>query len=271
MKKCFIVLMLMSAGMSSFAGDAVSEPNGKAGVFVGDMNGDTGKNVEGSFSFPLGSSFGAQVDGFYSDVSDGDFFGMGAHLFWRNSEKGLLGITAGAIREDGFLDSWAGGVEAESYLGPLTLGAQGGVANIDYQIESVPFFETDETGYYASAEVGYYPLDDILLSVSYTHALDNGMVRGQIEYQTPLDGMSLFADLAQGNNDYDHALFGIRYYFGKQKALKLRHRQDDPPNVLHSIMYNIGTYSAEFGKKADDFFEGAVPAPPPSPPPPPRR
>ena len=262
--------MSMGVGAFSYAGDAVSGPNGKAGVSIGEMDGESGNRFEGSFSIPMGSGFGAQVDALYTDVYDLNFYGMGAHLFWRDSEKGLLGVTAGAIHEDDILDSWAGGVEGEYYLGSFTLGAQGGFANIDYQIGSLSFIETDETGTYASGQAGYYLLDDLLLSLSYTHALDNGLVQCQIEYQTPLNGMSLFADVAQGNDDYDHALLGIRYYFGKQKSLKLRHRQDDPPNVLHSIMYNIGTYGAEFNKKAEGVFAnpGTVPpSPPPTTPP----
>jgi hypothetical protein len=253
MKKTATVLLSMAVTGVCFAGDAVSGINGDAGVSVGSMNGDAGKNLTGSFSVPLGTNFGFQADTLYTDVSQRDFYGLGAHLFWRDSEKGLLGLTAGGIRENDTLDSWAGGAEGEYYLRKFTFGAQGGIANIDYKGGPLPFIETDETDYYASTKVGFYPIDNLCLSLSYTRVFDNGLVQAQAEYQTPLDGVSLFTDLAQGDNDYDHALVGLRYYFGKQKSLILRHRQDDPPNVLNSILYNIGTYGAEVNRKGEEY------------------
>ena len=42
----------------------------------------------------------------------------------------------------------------------------------------------------------------------------------------------MFANASTGDNDYNHAIGGIRYYFGKQKSLIERHRKDDPPNLL---------------------------------------
>jgi hypothetical protein len=254
MKKNVSVLLSMAISSVCFAGEAVSGPNGDVGFSAGNMDGSNGRNFMGSFSVPVGSNFGLQVDALFTDVSARDFYGMGAHLFWRDSEKGLIGLTGGEVRENDTLDSWEGGVESEYYLGRVTLGAQGGIANIDYNCGSLPFIETDETDYYASTKVGFYPIDDLCLSLSYTRVFDNGLVQAQVEYQTPLDGVSLFTDLAQGDNNYDHALVGLRYYFGKEKSLILRHRQDDPPNVLNSILYNIGTYGAEFNRQAEEYI-----------------
>lgn len=253
MKKMIIVPLLL-LGVAGYAGEAVSGANGKVGFSAGNMNGFDGKNVTGSFAVPLGTNFGFQVDALYTDVSKNDFYGIGAHLFWRDSEKGLLGLTAGAIRENDVLDSWAAGVEGEYYLGNVTVSALGGFANIDYRGSPAPFIETDETDYYVSAEIGFYPMDDLLLSLSYSRAFDNGMVQGQLEYQTPLNGISFFADIAQGDNNYDHALVGLRYYFGQEKSLKLRHRQDDPPNILHIVMNTLGSYGAEFNRNAADYY-----------------
>lgn len=253
MKKRFVILLLVAIREVCAAGGAVSGPNGKVDVAGGSMDGNAGRNLAGSFSIPLGTNFGFQVDALYTDVSQRDFYGMGAHLFWRDSEKGLLGLTGGGIRENDVMDSWTGGVEGEYYLEKITFGARSGIANIDYNMGPLPFIETDETDYYVSAEVGFYPVDNLLLSLSCTRVFDNGVVQGQVEYQTPLNGVSLFADIAQGDNNYDHALIGLRCYFGKAKSLKLRHRQDDPPNILNSIMYNVGTYGAEFNREGAEY------------------
>lgn len=255
MKKKSVVLLSMVICGGCFAGTAVSGMNGKVGVSTGSMDSDTGKNVMGSFSAPLGTNFGFQVDALYTDVAERDFYGLGAHLFWRDSDKGLLGITAGGVRENDVLDSWAVGTEGEYYLDKITVGAQAGVANIDYKGGSAPFISTDETDFYATAEVGFYPVDNVLVSLTYTRAFNNNLTQGQIEYQTPINGVSLFADVAQGDNDYDHALVGLRYYFGSDKSLKLRHRQDDPPNVLNAVLYNIGTYGSEFNRNAEKYVE----------------
>jgi hypothetical protein len=253
MKKIAKSLLMLAVGSCCYAGDAVSGLNGKTDFSAGSMDGYSGRNISGSIAFPLGTNFGFQVDGLYTDVSDRDFYGMGAHLFWRDSDKGLLGLSTGGIRENDILNSWAGGFEGEYYLSHFTLFAQAGMMNIDYAVGSLPFIETDETGYYAIAGAGFYPVDNLYLSCSYTHALDNGLFQGEIEWQTPMDGLSLFARLAQGDNDYDHALAGVRWYFGKQKSLKLRHREDDPPNFLNAMMNHIGTYGAEFNQKASEY------------------
>ncbi len=244
---------MLAVGCNCYAGGAVSGLNGKAAVSSGSLDGNSGNIFEGSFAVPLGTNFGFQADAFYMDVSNRDFYGAGAHLFWRDSEKGLLGITVAGIRENEVLDSWAGGFEGEYYLNHFTLFAQGGMMNVDYATGPLPFIETDETGCYAVVGAGFYPVDNLYLSCSYTHALDNGLFQGEIEWQTPMDGLSLFARLARGDNNYDHALAGIRYYFGKQKSLKLRHREDDPPNILNSTMNHIGTYGTEFKREAEKF------------------
>jgi len=48
-------------------------------------------------------------------------------------------------------------------------------------------------------------------------------------------------------------LVGLRYYFGQEKSLKLRHRQDDPPNILYTIQSQIGIYGAEFNQRAGEY------------------
>lgn len=54
------------------------------------------------------------------------------------------------------------------------------------------------------------------------------------EYLTSLNGLSLFATGAVGSDGYDYVLGGVRYYFGSEKSLMLRHRNDDPFNYLFS-------------------------------------
>ncbi len=108
------VVVLMCGGVVA-AGEAVSGLNGKLAYSGGSMEGDTGQNGLGSFSFPITHNFGFQADGLYTDVSDREFYGAGAHLFWRDWDRGLLGIAGGTVHEDD-LDSGLIGLEGECYL-----------------------------------------------------------------------------------------------------------------------------------------------------------
>jgi hypothetical protein len=66
--------------------------------------------------------------------------------------------------------------------------------------------------------------------------------------------LALTAEYARGSHSYDHALFGIRFYFGKNKPLIDRHRQDDPPSLTQRILTGIGLYGAEFNRRAEGYF-----------------
>ena len=69
------------------------------------------------------------------------------------------------------------------------------------------------------------------------------MGRLDISCQAPV---TLFADAAIGTSDYDHAIGGIRFYFGAGgKSLKARHREDDPVNLM--IQGVSGAVSATAG------------------------
>ncbi len=98
-------------------------------------------------------------------------------------------------------------------------------------------------------------MSNLLVSTSYTTAFRDNLVKGNLEYQTPIRGLALTAEAALGNNGYDHLLFGVRYYFGANKSLRERHRQDDPPGLMHQILYGLGLYGAEFNRKEKAYLQ----------------
>jgi len=244
------MVILLSSPLA-LATEAVSDVNGKLGYSAGSMESDTGQNVTGSFSLPIVEGFGFQADVLYTNVSDRDFYGAGAHLFTRDPNLGLLGITGGIIHQD-VLRSSRIGLEAEYYLGKLTLALGAGAATLEYD-DPAPFIDTDVTDFYGTMGLRYYPADDLMLSASYNHLFDNKLVLAELEYQMPVDGLTLFAELAAGENDYDHALFGLRFYFGQPKGLKARHRQDDPANMTTQILNGVGTYGAEYNQRGRSY------------------
>jgi hypothetical protein len=230
----------------------VSELNGKISYAGGDMNSSEGHNVGGSIAFPIANEFGFQADGLFSHIGDDDFYGGAGHLFWRNPEIGLIGVTGGYLDETD-VNTFQTGVEAEYYWKRFTFGAFAGVGSISYA-RRAPFIDTEPTRFVGKISANYYVIDDLRLGVSYMNALENSLVLGEVEYQTPIRGLALTGEIACGDHGYDHWLLGVRYYFGSKKSLIDRQRQDDPPSLMPQILSALGLYGAEFNHKADAYF-----------------
>lgn len=201
---------------------AVAAPNGKVDISGGSVGRVGSKSATGSFSVPLGHSFGLQMDGGLSDSSKQSGGGVAAHLFYRDPEKYLFGATSLWVRSRGN-DVFRQGLESEIYLNDFTFGASAGVQNS----------KARSTGY-ASVEGGYYPTDDLYTRIG---------VQGQSDYKEvflgaewkPYDdsGLSLFTDLGVGNYGGGYGIFGVRFSFGTNNAnLKDQHRRFDPPNII---------------------------------------
>ena len=243
------------------ATNAVSEFNAKLDYSGGDMNSAVGHLFDASFSLPLTPQFGFQADGLYSRVDNLNFASGAGHLFWRDPNIGLLGLTGGYLCRDG-LDSYQAGLEGECYLGRFTLGFFGGVGSIDYgavQFRTVNSIvpspvDTNPTRFIGRISADYYLLNNLRLGASYTTAFEDSLGQGEIEYQTPINGLALTAEVAYGEYDYHHWLFGVRYYFGGHKSLRDRQRQDDPPVLTRQILYDLDLYGAEYDSKVNSFL-----------------
>ena len=251
---CFLapILFLASSGMLlAQTAPAVSELNGKLDYAGGLMNSYEGHNFDGSIALPVTHQFGFQADALYSRISDQDFYGAAGHFFWRDPAIGLVGLTGGYLYRDG-VDTFQVGAEGEYYLDCFTFGAFAGVGQINYA-NPAPFIDTNPTRFVGSVSAGCYPVSNLLVSASYTTAFRENMVKGNLEYQTPIRGLAFTAEAALGDNGYDHLLFGVRYYFGANKSLRERQRQDDPPGLMHQILYGLGLYGAEFNRKESAY------------------
>ena len=263
---CLTILLTTAISM---ANPAVSEFNGKFGALHGSMDSESITSLEGSISWPVHECFGMQLDGLYSTAgqrsygfataNDVDFGGVGAHFFWRDSETAMVGLEAGYVFSE-LVDSWELGIEAERYFEWLTLGGKMGVASIRFDSSSAPI-ETDKDAFFCQLYLGAYPVDDLWVSLIFENRFDNLFYGMEVEYEPPLPSLSFFANAMQGDHGYDHAMVGMRYYFGADKPLKNRHRASDPRNQLHSIQHGIGAYQAEMHqqivKSAAQFNGGA--------------
>lgn len=223
------VAALVGVGVAASAmaeGPAVSWPNARVSAAVGVTDGDGTGLVSGSATVPLGYKYGAQADGLLGMLGDDGVVGVGGHLFWRDPDRGLLGVVGGYIGGGGDWDSGGRfGVEGELYRGQFTTLARGG-----YQ-----FGEIDDSGF-ASIDVRWYATDDIMLRGGGEVAASDFVAKFGAEYQpgpSTWEGLSVFADAEIGEDDWDRFLVGLRLYVGGEtKSLIRRHREDDPSSIL---------------------------------------
>ena len=241
---------------------AVSGINGKISAFGGweeyDLGPDGGLfGVDGSLSFPLGHSFGLQIDGMASSL-DGEFIGgAAAHLFWRDPSAGLIGLYGDWItRDDSGVDTWRIGVEGEFYSGPISIEAI-----VGYEGADVPAIVLiDDEDIFAYADLAYYATPDLRFSVGYRRLNDLDIAALGAEWQLPtgfMGGTSLFAEGRIGEDDYASVWAGLRVYVGAEsKTLIRRHREDDPGNKLTSNIFDFDNCLIEpdFGDDSDGFI-----------------
>jgi hypothetical protein len=218
-------------------GQAVSGLNGKLSVEGGVAGSDHQSNgtglASGSFSLPIGSSFGLQVDGMLGTEYGSFANGAGAHLFWRNPQSGLLGL-AGGYSSTGKTNWGRIGGEGELYLSSLTLAAQAGYQFGDRGKKLKNGFTFDvKSGVYGGADLSLYATPNFMLTIGGGVYAGDLSGRGGIEWAPGWSGMALYADGAIGENSYYKATAGVRFYFGTDKPLMRRHREDDPSNRLN--------------------------------------
>lgn len=217
----------------------------------------SGYFVQGAVSAPLAGQFGVQID---AGVMDGDAdlrFGgdadinaraIGAHLFWRDPSKGLLGVYGAYTDYDigGFdVSNKRIGVEGEAYIDRLTLKGFVGKDYTDYEI----FGKEDYVA--ASASVDYYFTDNFLVGAGIDHSFESTAFTVGFEMMGETGGVSpsIFTDVSF--NDGDTTLMaGLKVYFGPEgKSLIRRHREDDPGISLFDNISALGSCVAGLGGK----------------------
>ena len=241
---CSVVTLVLMLISSVTANDAVSATNFKTEGLYGNIDGETAKGFAASATLPVANDSGIQFDGLIGEINPDDIHGIGLHAFWRESNIGLFGLTASNAEVDQTSANRIG-IEGEYYLSRFTLSGCVGHQNGDI----------DDSAY-AGLKAGYYVLDDLMLSASANTS--DGFQRCALgaEYQTPVEGLTCFASIATGEDDYDHAFFGLRFYFGGgNKTLIKRHREDDPANdllesIIDTFMGHKGASSRNGGRAA---------------------
>lgn len=247
--------LLATAVLAHAEGPAVSELNGKFSIESG-VVGATGQSsatgvAQGSISTPLGRRFGLQIDGLSASSHNAFFGGGGAQLFWRDPATGLFGPMAAVVGGGGARAGLYGG-EAELYAGLFTLGARAGYRDA----------HSSSGGFYLGT-LTVYPMPDLALSIEGGQIVGQAIGQGTIELQPGLlHNVSLFAEGAAGELGYYRATAGIRIYFGADKLLIRRHREDDPSSSvvglggINSGSGHTGIFNSGDGNNG--FFNTAI-------------
>lgn len=228
---------------------AVSAVNGKLAI-IGGLTDDDTRSTEysgvlaGSLTVPLSHSFGFQADAAAGSADGNAIVGVGGHLFWRDPSSALVGAIASYAREDVSggpeLESIRLGGETEIYLGDFTVQARAG-----HQ-----FGHNVDDGFFGRVDVSWYATDDFRLRLGVANdPIVDTTVSGDVEFRPgyeAMPGLAYFADAAAGDDNYVRASIGVRFYFGENKSLKRRHREDDPEDNLG--LEGLNSVTAKTGK-----------------------
>lgn len=241
---------------------AVSAFNGKIELGAGWSDTDFLKSDEkiygaGSFSLPLGESFGLQIDGAVKNVFGETFVGGAGHLFMRDPSAYLVGGIGGVADMGSANVAWGGG-EAEFYLDRVSLELAGGYMNVD------PDGGSSKDKAFAFADIAFYPTDNLRLAIGASSVAGFEAGRLSAEYLMGDMPLSLKADIAAGEDDYVSGSVGLSFYFGgneSSKSLIRRHREDDPRNRVLDIFGSAA--SAELNRAPPAIVEPPGPNPEP--------
>ena len=215
---------------------AVAQTNFKLDAGGGEVASQGLGYLQGSFSAPLGHSFGLQLDGAGGDWDHNSFESISGHLFWRDPSEGLFGlygtylasgvpdlltfdVGSGTTVATGHSYLYRGGAEAELYLGQWSLEGRAG-----FEGEAI-----GGTHFFDRANVAFYPGDEFRLALGqiYTGDRDHGSLTAEYQVSDRL-GLSLFAEGVTGSRSTS-VFGGLRFYFGDPgKTLIDRQREDDP-------------------------------------------
>jgi hypothetical protein len=228
-----------------FTPPAVSAINTKvegAGVWA---NGRAGGFGAGALTFPLGQEFGGALDVLSGGLDSSGYFGGAGHLFWRNPSIASFGAYGGVSYLDHPIDPNGAfnnvfakaGLAGELYLGRFSIETIGGWETGGER--SGWFYDYGRAGQqnrpFDQVNLAYYPTDNWRLSVGQRYSQGANSYSVKTEVLLPFDqfkGVSVFVEGRIGEHNYHAVMAGLRFYFGPDKPLIQRHREDDPQIYL---------------------------------------
>ena len=171
--------LALGQGMSP----AVSDANGKLSVEGGQYDGDQAALALGSYTLPLGHSFGLQADGALGRIDEGTMGGGGVHLFTRDPSRYLLGLY-GSYHTWESIDIWRAATEVQLYLGRFSLDGLGGYEGVAVPstIGGLPVIDPHDDHLFGQVDLAYYPIDDFKVYGGYRYVNEASLGAAGIEY-----------------------------------------------------------------------------------------
>lgn len=205
----------------------------------------------GSYTLPVGTQLGLQMDGAVGAIDEKTMGGGGLHLFTRDPEHYLIGVY-GSYHTWDSIDIWRTAAEVELYSGRFSFTALAGYENVDVPSfsDGLAVLNADDGHAFANLQLAYYPVDNLKLSGGYRYVSEMSLATASAEYliQGSAAPISVFAKADVGEESFDRVTGGLKVYFGADpnKTLIQRHRTEDPQNyvpefpVLHTAGGNGG-------------------------------
>jgi len=205
-------------GRSPFAARAEGYLGGA--VFVPDDGGNTKSYFNGGGAGSVVGLFGpvhiqGDVFGDWTNLDhDATNYGGGGHLGLADPDRGAIEVTVAYqnLEQDDILDDplWRAGAEGELYLGPVTLGGQGGYLRDG---------DTNQDGYYFRGLFRLYPTANLKLEgvggVEHLFSDTFPVARALIEYRLDDSPLGLFVRWEaafDSSLDQHLAVAGFRIY-----------------------------------------------------------
>jgi len=221
----FFLMLGTGVQPATAEGPAVMAPNFTLGSGVAVIDNDSKFIVSGKATYPLSDRVGLQVDASDAMGEGANRGGVAAHLFLRDPEDYLLGVTTMWARV-GANDVFRSGAEGELYRNDLTFRLAGGWQNSDRNTAT----------YYSNAKFSYYVDDNLVFGLGGSAFSDTRSVGVDIEWKPSATPFSLFAEGGDSNDTDGYAMLGLRYNFGEGTvSLKDRHRKYDPLNLVETF------------------------------------
>ncbi|OIQ95812.1 hypothetical protein GALL_221540 [mine drainage metagenome] len=266
-KNWALPILLLLAMQASAEGPAVDGVNGKITAQGGRSGGSDGSLLDGVITFPIAQSWGAQLDGGGGRLGHSSLSSVGGHLFWRDPDSGLLGLTA-SHHSSGGATAQRVGIEAEGYLSDFTLSARAG-----YQRRTLdtPIGSATDNKTYTRLRGSWYATENLAISARLQH-VDSTRSALEVEWQPGINGMAGLSAIASYGRDASSktntTVIGVRYYLDREKSLIKRHRTGDPDSSTEFNSYWGGgscTVDGMSGYWVQVGNQGSCVVPPPYP------
>jgi hypothetical protein len=180
---CLLALVAAPAlAIAADGGPAVSDPNGKLSVEGGQYDGDQSVLTLGSYTVPLGHSFGLQADGALGRIDEDTMAGGGLHLFTRDPSSYLLGLY-GSYHAWNSVDIWRAATEFQLYVRQFSLDGLAGFESVNVPTTAgSPVVGTSDNLAFGQIDLAYYPIDYLKLTIGYHYEDATSLGSVGVEY-----------------------------------------------------------------------------------------